>query len=290
MVKEIINIGVGCPGINIVDTIYSQLALEHNIKYDGTLDSEKAAKNSGDINKCVFSETKEGKHVPRCLFLDPDCTPNDIVKTGNKKNLYNPNNFVNGNESSASVYTKSYWIISRNMEDKVLDRIRLEVEKCDSLDAFNIHGSLCGGSSGILTRLSNQLNCDFGKKNQIHFTEWPSPNQSNIIVEPYNFILSHEILAESTDYNIFWHNEKLHDIFYKKYGVYSSNYDHINYLLALAYSDLTSPMRFEGKGLSNFTDTLTGLVTYPQLKHSSYQMAPMCEPEDAILEDPDVDD
>ena len=290
MVKEIINIGIGAPGINIVDTIFSQLALEHNVTHDGCQTSDKSMENSDDLKSTVFSETKEGKFVPRCLFFDADSCPMEKVKTGPKKEFYNKNNYVHGKESSASLCSKAMNYFRYQLKDTILDQVRREVEKCDSFDAFNIHGSLCGGSAGLILELSKYLSKDYTKKNLIHFTEWPSPNQSSVIVDVHNFELTFSALAKYTNYNVFWHNEKLYDIFNQKFGVYSSSYEHINYLLALAYSDFTSPMRFQGKGLSSFNKMVTDLVCYPRLKHSSYQMAPMCEPEDMILENHDIDD
>ena len=87
--------------------------------------------------------------------------------------------------------------------------------------------------------------------------------------------------------NIFWHNEKVHEILNNKFGVYSSNYDNINYLLALAYSDFTSPIRYHSSNSATNT-VVTSNVPYPRIHHSTYFMAPMREPEDVIFEHHDV--
>lgn len=49
-------------------------------------------------------------------------------------------------------------------------------------------------------------------------------------------------------------------------------------------------MRFKGQGNKTTRDILTSLTTFPRLKHGTYQMSPMCEPEDMMLETHDIDD
>ena len=72
----------------------------------------------------------------------------EIRNCSTVKNLYNVNNFFSGKESSANNYIKGHYTLGREILDPILERIRKETEKCNNLDAFNIHYSLCGGTSG----------------------------------------------------------------------------------------------------------------------------------------------
>lgn len=143
--------------------------------------------------------------------------------------MYNVRNVCRSRESSSSNYIRGHYTIGREIQDDILDSIRKETERCDFLEGFHIHGSLVGGSCGSMSRLCERLSVDYGKTPKLNFVEWPSPSTSNITVEYYNAVLAIHDLQEHASYNVYWQNEKLHEIFYKKLGVYSSNYDNINY-------------------------------------------------------------
>lgn len=54
-----------------------------------------------------------------------------------------------------------------------------------------IYNSINGGTgSGFGTLLSERLSVDYGKKTKFFFSIFPSKDISNLIVEPYNSILS----------------------------------------------------------------------------------------------------
>lgn len=134
-----------------------------------------------------------------------------------------------------------------------------------------------------------RLSVDNFKKDKITFTEWPSVNTSNLVVDCLNAVQTIHCALEHSDLNIYYQNEKLHDIFYKKFGVYSSNYDNINYLHALGYSDFTSTIRFSSDPNQSMSKLISNMVPYPRLHFAPFQMAPLYEPDDMIVEHHDVD-
>ncbi|KAK6057449.1 hypothetical protein COOONC_05032 [Cooperia oncophora] len=66
--REVISIHVGQAGVQIGNACWELYCLEHAIAPDGTMidynDGEQDAFNT------FFAETIQGKHVPRCLFVD----------------------------------------------------------------------------------------------------------------------------------------------------------------------------------------------------------------------------
>ena len=57
-------------------------------------------------------------------------------------------------------------------------------------------------------------------------------NISNIIVEPYNVILSHNALIEYLDVSIILNNEAIYDICRSQLDINTSNYNNLNRLIS----------------------------------------------------------
>ena len=55
---------------------------------------------------------------------------------------------------------------------------------------------------------------------------------SNIIVEPYNVILSHNALIEYLDVSIILNNEAIYDICRSQLDINTSNYNNLNRLIS----------------------------------------------------------
>lgn len=227
MVQEVINIGVGSAGVNIVDSIYSQLALEHGVDNEGKRIKDFSL--DGYLNN-FFTETYD-KIGARCILVGNNSCNLDKIINGPNKKIYNKNNIIQSKEPCC-FYSRGYYNVGISMIDETCDIIRKEAEKCDNLEGFHMHGSMVGGMSGFHTLIADRLSVDFCKKSKLSFNEWPSPNDSNIVIDSLNATLGIGDMLQKSGYNIFWHNEKLHQLFYNKFGVYSCNYDNINYLLA----------------------------------------------------------
>lgn len=63
---------VGQAGVQIGNSCWELYCLEHGIQPDGRMPSEKAAND--DSFNTFFSETGNGKHVPRAVFVDLEPT------------------------------------------------------------------------------------------------------------------------------------------------------------------------------------------------------------------------
>lgn len=68
-----------------------QYCLEHGIQPDGLIPQEQAVENHSFST--FFSETGNGKHVPRTVFVDLEPTVVDEVRTGAYRQLFHPGNF-----------------------------------------------------------------------------------------------------------------------------------------------------------------------------------------------------
>jgi tubulin beta len=80
------------------------------------------------------------------------------------------------------------------------------------LQAFQITHSIGGGTgSGLGSLLLQKLNEDYPDKLKFNFTVFPSPSVSNVVVEPYNAVLSLFHLIEDSDGTFMLENEAMFD-------------------------------------------------------------------------------
>uniref|UniRef100_A0A665TSM1 Tubulin alpha-1B chain-like n=1 Tax=Echeneis naucrates TaxID=173247 RepID=A0A665TSM1_ECHNA len=98
--------------------------LEHGIQPDGQMLSNKTIGGGDDSFNTFFSETGAGKHVPRAVLVDLEPTVIDEVRTGTYRQLFHPEQLINGKEDAANNYARGHYTIGKEIIDLVLDRIR----------------------------------------------------------------------------------------------------------------------------------------------------------------------
>lgn len=98
--------------------------LEHGLGKDGRPDPN--AKDIGDPGsfETFFTETSSGKHVPRAIFMDLDCSPVDEIRTGDYRNLFHPELLMSGKEDAANNYARGHYTVGKEMIDNVMERVR----------------------------------------------------------------------------------------------------------------------------------------------------------------------
>ncbi len=84
------------------------------------------AKDSEDAGsfETFFTETSNGKYVPRSIFVDLDPSPIDEIRTGDYRQLFHPELLISGKEDAANNYARGHYTIGKEMIDNVIDRIR----------------------------------------------------------------------------------------------------------------------------------------------------------------------
>jgi hypothetical protein len=175
---ECISIHLGQAGIQTGNQCWELYCLEHGIMPDGTLtttDSVKANMSDDSFNT-FFSETTNGRHVPRAVYVDLEPTVCDEVRTGAYKQLYHPEQIINGKEDAANNYARGHYTIGKEIVDVVLDRIRKLADSCTGLQGFLVFHATGGGTgSGLGSLLLERLSVDYGRKSKLSFAVSPSP-------------------------------------------------------------------------------------------------------------------
>ena len=143
--------------MNLID----RYLLEHGLKPDGHLDPDAREVSEEGSFETFFTETGNGKYVPRSIFVDLDPSvssatssserdtilimtsqPIDEIRTGAYRQLFHPEYLISGKEDAANncmsrillfcgVLTgccladaRGHYTIGKEMVDSVIDRVR----------------------------------------------------------------------------------------------------------------------------------------------------------------------
>ncbi|KAK8961593.1 hypothetical protein KSP40_PGU021990 [Platanthera guangdongensis] len=195
--------------------------------------SDKTVGGGDDAFNTFFSETGAGKHVPRAVFVDLEPTVIDEVRTGDYRQLFHPEQLINGKEDAANNFARGHYTVGKEIVDLCLDRIRKLADNCTGLQGFLVFNAVGGGTgSGLGSLLLERLSVDYGKKSKLGFTVYPSPQVSTSVVEPYNSVLSTHSLLEHADVVVLLDNEAIYDICRRSLDIERPNYTNLNRLVS----------------------------------------------------------
>jgi len=283
--REVISLHIGQAGVQVGTSCWELYCLEHGINPDGTLSADKTRKDRPLAFDTFFSETGQGKYVPRAVYFDLEPSVVDDVKVGKYSKLFHPDQLITGKEDAANNYARGHYTVGKEHVDSVLDKIRKLTENCEGLQGFLVFHSVGGGTgSGFGALLLERLSIDYGKKSKLDFCVFPSPQISTSVVEPYNSVLSTHSLLEHTDVAFMLDNEAIYDICRNNLGLEKPTYTNLNRLIAQVISSLTASLRFEGALNVDINEFQVNLVPYPRIHFLLCSYAPVVTAERAINE------
>lgn len=225
---------MGQAGCQIANSCWELYCLEHGIQPDGYLTEER--KNQPDNDEgfsTFFSETGQGKYVPRTIYCDLEPNVVDEVRTGTYRSLFHPEQMITGKEDASNNYARGHYTVGKELIDQVLDKVRRVADSCSGLQGFLVFHSFGGGTgSGFGALLMERLSVDYGKKCKLEFCVYPAPQVATSVVEPYNSILTTHTTLEHSDCSFMVDNEAIYDICRRNLGIERPNYENLNRLIA----------------------------------------------------------
>jgi hypothetical protein len=117
--------------------VFSLFCQEHCINPDGTLPLTSELSNNDKEFTTFFNETEESRFFPRSIFIDPDPTLIDEIRTGPNQHLFNPNQFISGKQDASSNLARGYHTISKEILDLALEKIRKNLNSAHNSKDFS---------------------------------------------------------------------------------------------------------------------------------------------------------
>jgi len=289
MVREIIHVQVGQCGNQVGCAFFAATFKEHLLDNNGKYDNKGEKVNDADGDglpdelenidvyfRPTTEEKKNAKMIPRAVLVDLEPGTMDVIKASAIGPVFKPDNMVFGNNGAGNNWAKGHYTEGAELVESVLDRIRQEIEQCDSPQGFQIFHSLGGGTgSGMGTLLLLKIRDGYPDRITTTYSVFPSPKVSDTVVEPYNAVLSSHQLLENSDETFIIDNEALYNINHNILKNKQPTYSELNGLIAQACCGVTASLRFPGKLNGDLRKLGVNLVPFPRLHFFLVSQAPL---------------
>ncbi|KAI6655033.1 beta-tubulin [Oopsacas minuta] len=266
--REIICIQIGQCGNQIGTKFWEEIGDEHIIDVKGNPVASKVEdiwQRKERIN-VYYDESKSHKFVPRSILADLDPVSIDSIKAGKLGKLFKAENMLNAGGSTGNNCAKGLYTDGVELSNQVLELTRKEAEICDSLQGIQVIHSIGGGTgSGMGALVISKLMEERIARVTTSFTHTPHPKVSDIVVEPYNAILSLHSLIENIDHTYLFDNNALNNICDQFLKLENPTYELTNNIITRVMTGVTAGLRFHGQNNQDFIKLGTSLKPYPHL-------------------------
>ncbi|KAE8445683.1 hypothetical protein EG329_012981 [Mollisiaceae sp. DMI_Dod_QoI] len=265
MPREIITVQAGQCGNSIGSQFWQQLCQEHGISQDGNL--EEFATEGGDRKDVFFYQSDDTRYIPRAILIDLEPRVINSIQTGPYKNIYNPENFFVGKNGvgAANNWGDGYQTGELVHED-IMEMIDREADGSDSLEGFMMLHSIAGGTgSGLGSFLLERLNDRFPKKIIQTYSVFPdTTNSGDVVVHPYNSLLSMRRLTQNADSVVVLDNGALSRIAADRLHVQEPSFQQTNQLVSTVMSASTTTLRYPGYMHNDLVSIVASLIPTPR--------------------------
>ncbi|KAI0461484.1 hypothetical protein LJB42_000781 [Komagataella kurtzmanii] len=263
MPGEILTISAGQCGNQVGEQYWSQLCKEHGISSNGTLETEESTNGMPQV---FFRKSGNSRFTPRALLIDMEPSVVNGVRSRND-NLFNPRNCYISPEGrgAGNIWTQGFEHATRHV-DEFLDMIDKELDFCDSLESFQLIHSVSGGTgSGLGSFLLETLSDRYSKKLLQTHSIFPDTKTSDVVVQPYNVVLTLKRLIQEADATMVFDNPALMSIANSNLDIDDVSIKETNQLISTVISTLSSTIRFPSYSYNSTTSILSTLIPTPDL-------------------------
>lgn len=266
MPREIITLQVGQCGNQIGMEFWKLLCAEHGINQRGILEEYAV---SGDDRKDVFFYQADDEHyIPRALLIDLEPRVIHSIQASEYADLYNPENFFVGKDGggAGNNWAKGY-CHGEKVQDEIFDMIDREADGSDSLEGFVMIHSIAGGTgSGLGSYVLENINDRYPKKLIQTYSVFPllSTETSDVVVQPYNSVLTLKRLTLNADCVVVLDNTALNRIASDRLKLQNPTFAQINSLVSTVMAASTTTLRYPGYMNNDLIGMLASLIPTPR--------------------------
>ena len=273
MPREIITLQVGQCGNQIGYEFWKQISAEHGIGPDGVLID--VAQEGLDRKDVFFSEADNEQYLPRAVLMDLEPRVVNTVMTSPYRDMFNPENvFLSKDGGGAGNNWASGFEQGEQHHEELMEIIDREADNSESLEGFVFCHSIAGGTgSGMGSYLLERLNDRFPKKLIQTYSVFPNQTSedsnigmgsSDVVVQPYNSLLSLKRLALNADCVVVLDNTALNRIATERLRIPNPSVSQLNSLVSAVMSASTTTLRYPGYMNNDMIGIVASLIPTPR--------------------------
>lgn len=267
-----ITVQLGQCGNQMGVSYFSEMMKEHKISNIGMFYGNRVE----ELQRLpvMWNESSTGRFVPRTILCDLERHCLNGIRVSSMGDLFHPESYIFSTSSGGNNWAVGYMAEGERLIKSVMQYLRKYVEQCKSLAGFQIIHSTSGGTGGgSSSLLLEQLENFQPKATTFDVSLFPNINDSEIVVQPYNTMLTMGRLIQNSDQCLVLGNDAMYKIL-EEVGI-SATWEDINTLAALSLSGVTSSLRFPGKISMDIRSLLVNLTPFPRLHFYASSYAPI---------------
>lgn len=282
MPREMITLQVGQCGNQVGFEFWKKLCAEHGINKDGML--EEFAKEGTDRKDVFFYQADDNHYIPRAVLIDLEPRVVNTIINSSYARLYNPENiYLSKTGGGAGNNWASGFSQGEKVQEQVFEIIDREAEGSDSLEGFVVCHSIAGGTgSGMGSLMLEQLNDRFPKKLIQTYSVFPNQDEvSDVVVQPYNSLLTLKRLALNADCVVVLDNMALNRIAVERLHIENPSFGQINSLVSTIMAGSTATLRYPGYMNNDLLSLIAPLIPMPRLHFLMTGYTPLTTEQDS---------
>lgn len=229
---------------------------------------EEFATEGTDRKDVFFYQADDEHYIPRAVLLDLEPRVIHSILNSPYANLYNPENiYLSEHGGGAGNNWGSGYSQGKKIQEEIFDIIDREADGSDSLEGFVLCHSIAGGTgSGLGSYLLEKLNDRYPKKLVQTYSVFPNQDEmSDVVVQPYNSLLTLKRLTQNADCVVVLDNTALNRIATDRLHIQNPSFSQINQLVSTIMSASTTTLRYPGYMNNDLIGLIASLIPTPRL-------------------------
>ncbi|XP_012134825.1 tubulin gamma-1 chain isoform X2 [Megachile rotundata] len=263
---EVITLQLGQCGNQIGFEFWKKLCAEHGISPEGIL--EDYAIEGTDRKDVFFYQSDDEHYIPRAVLLDLEPRVIHTIMNSQYSKLYNPENiFLSKHGGGAGNNWASGYHQGEKLQEEIFDILDREADGSDSLEGFVLCHSIAGGTgSGMGSFMLESLADRFPKKLIETYSVFPNQDEiSDVVVQPYNSLLTLKRLTQCADCVVVLDNTALNRIASDRLHIQNPSFTQINKLVSTIMSVSTTTLRYPSYMNNDLVGLIAPLIPTPRL-------------------------
>ena len=212
------------------------------------------------------------------MLIDLEPRVINTIQKSTYSNLYNPENIYMSKEGGgagnnwakgASSRRRKFFLPlsgycdAEKVQDEIIEMIDREADGSDSLEGFVLCHSIAGGTgSGFGSYMLEKLNDRYPKK--LIQTYSVFPNDNDVVVQPYNCLLSLKRLTLNADCVVVLDNNALTRIAVDRLKLLQPTFAQTNSIVSTVMSASTTTLRYPGYMNNDLIGLVASLIPTPR--------------------------